>query len=194
MTIIRDGSGKYTAAKVNDSNRLVVEAVSSDRTTVNLLDGRVFTLATGVINLTSASESAILYFAHSETNDDLLGTRMILWSSDSTGATASTGDLTFYLGSTGMPAGTSFTPIANSIDSSKQLTGTFLKGAEGATLTGGTAVTTHIVPVGTPYILDFNALYAKDNSLGVTFTPPTGNTSVNISYVIITELVTAENY
>jgi len=183
--------------KVNPDKRAVVEAITSPLEVDSLLKGRAFTLPTGTINLTNTTEAAILYFSHEENADlVLLGKRMILWTTSAVGATDSipTGSLKFYIGSTGISGGSSFTPISNSIGSAKQLSGTFTKGALGATVTGGTAVTEHIVPVGAPYILDFNALYLKDRSLAVTFIPPAGNTSITLSYILNVELVSINNY
>lgn len=191
---IANGVGGGPLAKVNSDNRLVTESITSTSSEVNLIKGRNFTLSTGEINLTTANESAMLFFSHSEDSFELLGKRMILWSSDSAAATAGTAKLKFYLGATAMVGGTAFTPLTNSVNATKNLSGTFYKGAEGASFTGGTCVSTHIVKIGEPYILPFDALYAKDVTLGVSIVPPTGNTSMDAVYALNTELINADNF
>lgn len=191
---IKNGVGNGDLAKVNSVNRLVTESISTDVSLPNLLNGKVFALASGLITSTNTTEIPLLFFSHSESNEILWGRRMILWSSESVGSAINTAYLKFYIGATGIVGGSDFTPISSSISTSNTLDGTFQRGAMGATLTGGTNVTTHIIPLGEPYKLDFNALYNKGTSLAVTLVPPTGNTSLDLSYLIQTELINPENY
>lgn len=193
-TIVRDAVDGI-GAKVNTDRRQVTESVSTGSGVVSLLNGKSFALPSGLFTIVNTNEHALLYFAHSEDGEQLLGRRMILWSGKSTGGAEQSVELKFYVQSTGISGGSSFTPLSQSVGSPKQLSGDFQRGAPGATLTGGTVVTTHIVPIGAqPYILDFDALYGKDVSLGVTIVPPAGNTSLKISYIINTELINPERY
>lgn len=170
-------------AKVDSNNRLHTEAVSRDVLVEAVFKGEAFNFNTGAITLTSGNESALGYFKY-DGDDPFIITEIIFIIGSSTGTLTSDGIAKILRNPT---AGTIVSGAVN-IDvaanrdfaSSITVSGDTYKGAEGNTLTDGTTFAETTRSSGFTGTINFDAapiLLRKGNSLGVTWTPPTGNTS-----------------
>lgn len=179
--IISDGAGGGYRALVDRNNRLHTESVSRDALTEAVFQGKGFNFNTGAITLTSANESAIGYFKYN--GDDPFVITEILYILGSTTGGTGDGTATIYRNPTG---GTIVTGAVNidiaanrDFSSSTVVDGDTYKGAEGNTLTGGTVfANSSRSSFGT--VISFDAaeiILRKGNSLGVSWQPPSGNTS-----------------
>ena len=183
LTTIMDALTGRTA-RVDEDNRLKVNASAQPRAVDEALAGGAFIITTGSLNLTSDSMSHVLY---AKNNEDV--SWVINAISMSVGATDGAGDslVQFTIGAVGgtlLTAGTDMTPINLNLGESKQLTVTAKKGAEGSSVSGGLAAAPTLVPSGT-IARDFPAkpiILAPGSSLAVGFQPPTGSTSMNIQF------------
>lgn len=178
---ISDGSGGGYSAKVDQNNRLHTEAVNRTALTEAVFQGEAFNFNTGAITLTTANESAVGYFKY-DGDDPFVITEILAIIGATTGGSGD-GTLRIYRNPTGgtIVSGAVDIEIAANRDfsSSVVVSGDTYKGAEGNTLTGGTtfAETTRS-SFGTVISLDAaEIILKKGNSLGVSWEPPTGNTS-----------------
>ena len=69
MTIIKDGTGKGNAAKVDTTKRLNTRAVNNTTAVEALEDGRSFFVSTGIVTLTSDCASQLLYIKNCDARD-----------------------------------------------------------------------------------------------------------------------------
>jgi hypothetical protein len=139
--ILEDGAGGSHKAEVDSKNRLSTKSVSKSSSEQAIIEGRGFNVSTGLITLTSDSESGVGYFKYN--GDGLLIIKEILVIlGDSTGGSG-VGRVEIIRNPSGG------TVIDNAVDvstaanrnfaSAVLLNGDAYKGAEGNTLTGGTS-------------------------------------------------------
>lgn len=184
MIEITDGSGKEYRAKVDERKRLFTDSISRSQLEYAILDGNGYNVSTGSMLLTSGSPSAVAYFKY--TGEFALVIKEILIILGA--STGGTGNGTIIL----LKNPTTGTIITKAVDVSAasnrdfgsftQLPAIAYKGAEGDTLTDGEtfAVTTRD---GSNQVVAFDAapiVLRKGNSIGVKYTPPSGNTSQNV--------------
>lgn len=184
---ILDGLGSGKEAGIDSNNRILTAAITETISNHVTEFGGRYNLNTGTINLTSANSSAVMYFKN---NEDYVYsiTAFILYFGPSTGGSGvSTIDI--YADPTGG------TIISNAVDadiifnmdlgSARDLDANVYKGAEGNTLTGGVhAFSGYQAPSNARVISVGQLLVPKGESFGITVTPPTGNTSMNVQAII----------
>lgn len=190
---IKDGS-TGNIAKVS-RNRLHVDSISKTSSEHENEVGNAYNINTGTINLTSASQSAVLYLKNNE-DSDLVIKKIFYIVGTSTGGS---GDMTIT--AIRNPTAGTIVSGASAVDininrnfgSSQVLSVDVFKGAEANTFTDGTDA------IGTIQSDNFiNALIPgtiilpKGSSFGVNITPPTGNTSLNIQLALEVNLNTEE--
>ena len=180
---IKDGTGTGNRAKVDSKNRLSTLAVVESGSTTAALVGDLYKINTETISLTSANASSLLYIKN---------TNLVPWVLDRVfyNAGTSTGGSGDFLAEvianptagTLISGGTAITPHNLNFGSSKTLTATTLKGAEGSTITDGTVRVSTIIPTsGTRVLISFDAIILEaGSSLAIKITPQTGNTAMNI--------------
>ena len=180
---IQDGSGSGSRAKVDAKNRLHSFATVETGGTEAALEGDLYNVNTETINLTSASSSALVYMKN---NDSVpwIYNRVFYNAGPSTNgagdflaevvANPTTGTL--------ISAGTALLPHNLNFSSSKSLSATTLKGAEGSTVTDGVVRVSTIIPAaGTRVLISFDSIILPPGaSIAVRITPQTGNTAMNI--------------
>ena len=184
MTIIlKDGTGTGNTAKVDVKNRIRAFSTVETGGTEAAFSGDLYNVNTGTIVLTSATESALVYMSNT---DDVpwIFNRVFYNAGPSTGGA---GDFRADVianptAGTLISAGTALTPHNLNFSSSKGLTATTLKGAEGSTITDGTVRVSTIIPAsGTRVLIAFDSIILEPgSSIAVAITPQTGNTSMNI--------------
>lgn len=180
---IKDGTGSGYRAEVDSKNRLRTMAVVESGGTTAALVGDLYNINTETINLTSANASSLLYIKNTNLTPWVLD-RVFYNAGTSTGgsgdflaeviANPTTGTL--------ITSGTAITPHNLNFGSSKTLTATTLKGAEGSTITDGTVRVSTIIPTsGSRVLISFDAIILEaGSSLAIKITPQTGNTAMNI--------------
>jgi len=182
-TVIKDGTGTGNTAQVDTKSRLRAFATTETGGTEAAFSGDLYNVNTGTISLTSANESALLYMKNTDTVSWVFN-RIFYNAGPSTGgggdfkadvvANPSTGTL--------ISAGSALVAHNLNFGSSKVLTSTTLKGAEGSTVTDGIVRVSTIIPAsGTRVLISFDSIILEPgSSIAVTITPQTGNTAMNI--------------
>lgn len=137
---IKDGTGTGRTVAVNTSNRLLTSASSVSEAAKRTQDGYAYNLNTGIINLTSASASAVAYLKYTGSTK-LEITALAVGTGNWAGTPTDPGLITMVRNPTGG------TIIDNAVagdmnqnrnfGSSNTLSGAWYKGVEGDTLTGG---------------------------------------------------------
>lgn len=190
--IFTDGKGRGYLAEVDSSNRLNTYSVATQDEFEANRDGDAYNINTGVINLTDAAETPVLYLKNNENND--LHIRAIAIGL----ATSSNGASNEMIKATVIRNPTAGTIVSSSVNvdinsnrnygSNKTLTSDAYKGATGKTMTDGTD---HIIF----YASDFGRLFGtidevipKGSSIGIKLTPPTGNTYLPCYVALISHL------
>ena len=195
---IIDGNGSGYRAKVDENRRLHTDAISRDQLEQAALIGQAYNFSTGVISLTTDASSALFYLDYQ--GDLPLEIKEIGVSLGQTTGGAGNGVIEIIKNPT------SGTIIDNALvipttdsnrdfSSTNDLDATKYKGANGYTFTDGndvaiTSRSTFDEPVifdAAPFVL------RKGNSIGVRYTPPTGNTS-QTAVVFLTCFVETSDY
>ena len=181
MTVIKDGSGTGYAAKVDSLNRLHTTAVTETAWNYALREGRAYSISTGVITLTSANESALIYISFNEALGVVLEETVI-----TTGAsTGGTGDVltnAYIAPTTGTVISDATLGSALNLNqsSSSELDVTVYTGAEGKTLSGETLTVPGITNTSFINRPGKGAFLTKGASFGTSVFPPVGNTSMSV--------------
>jgi hypothetical protein len=69
---LEDGAGTGTLAKVDDGQRLLVSAISSDRAEQANVDLEAFIMATEIFTISAATETRVAYISNGEASRDLI--------------------------------------------------------------------------------------------------------------------------
>ena len=176
---IKDGTGTGYLAKVDNTNRLRGRNVSENFLTEAVRDAEGFAITPGLLTLTSANQSAILYFKNNEQNDFVL-TRAICTPFRTTGGTEDFVTFQCRYGATGMSSGsgTDASFINLKFGDSNTVTFDSEVGQEGASLSGSTSVGfTFAVPFGQTFFADVFIRIPPGQSFAILITPPPSNTS-----------------
>ncbi len=177
--VIKSGDSGLTA-RIDTKNRLKSFSTSQPEETTAALAGDTFVVSSTDITLTTANESGLLHIENTDTVPWIL-TRLFFNGAASTGGTGEWRVRITKNSSTGtlITAGTVTIPQNLNFGAAQTLDGTFLKGAEGLTLTDGITVINTIVPTA-PFrlLISNNPLIVMPGSkASVAITPPSGNTS-----------------
>ena len=178
---IQDGTGSKVMVKVTEDNRFCTDTVSRSQLEFACLTGNAYNVSTGAITLTNASESAIGYLEYTGENIVIIKEILIILG-ESTNGTGS-GTVKIYKNPTGGTIVSNAVPLSTAenrdFSSAKTISGVLYKGAEGNTLTGGsTFAVTSRSDFSLPISFDAAPIVLrKGNTLGITYTPPSGNTS-----------------
>lgn len=185
---VKDGTGKGYLAGVTVNNRLRVAGVLQTLTEVATQTGDTYNIATSTLTLTTSGESALFYIENNEDNDLLIDNLII--------------NIIDYTGTDGQPivkvlrnpdAGTVISDATAAVQSnrnfgsSKSLTANIYEGTEGKTLSGQDA--TVEIPLPSTALSSFSAfdtivVLPKGATFGITYTPPSGITTVDVIIAI----------
>lgn len=189
--IVEDGKGTGYSAQVDTTQRLRTRSVSEDPSIEATFNGDHYAITSGAIDLTSTSPSAMMYFINNE-EFPLLIDRIILNSTDSVGGTVDEFFFALFSNCTGMTNGNGneATQVNTNFSSNNTLNITSEKGAEGASLTGGTQVAGWRIENPTRMrIINVRWVFEKGAGIGVRITPPDSNTSMNTTVALNGHLV-----
>jgi hypothetical protein len=183
--MILDGQGKGYRAKVNENQRLYTNSITIEENFSATKLGNSYNINTGIIDLTDATETPIMYFKNNEEQRfHILTVVFAAWTS--TGGTGTDGvpKLVFVRNPT---TGTIISSPTNvdinsnrNYGSSNTLTVDAYKGATGDTMTDGSD---HIlVQLGTSgrTAISIDEILPKGSSIGVKYTPQGSNTSQKV--------------
>lgn len=180
---ILSGTGTGKEACVDNTNRVCVRSISESESDESSVQGQRYNINTGDITLTSANESAVLYFKNNEDYEFVINT-IIYNIDDSTGGTAAV-TVDVYFKTTGGTIVSGATDVDMNVNlnlaSANTLTADAYKGAEGNTQIGGVqAVSSLIQPGGRAAVSLGKVIIPKGQSIAITMTPPSGNTSIKV--------------
>ena len=191
---ILDGTGKGNEAGVDDRNRMLVAALTETESNNATTQGIKYNINTGDITLTNAVKTSVLYIKNDD-NRDLVIDALIynLGSSNS-------GSLDCVIDVVRNPTAGDIITNANDVaigpnenanlnfGSSNTLEAMMYKGATGETALsgGGVVITTrNPSPSGRIFISPGGGfILPKGTSLGIDFTPSTGNTSQTVQFAL----------
>jgi len=188
MSIIEDGTGSRTQAKVDSTNRLTVRSVTETGELLASQDGDNYMTTTGEITLTSASESGIFFLQNDEEFDLIIPTLIF----NSRASTAGVGDVftaSIFKNPTSLSSPTAITPFNTNFGSSQTLSGTFQKGAEASAFTGGSNVFSLLIRLETPSVFSTVLILEKGSTIGISITPPPSNTSLVVDFSVSSHLI-----
>lgn len=190
---VTSGTGKPYDLRVNANNEAHVYAVTETAAEFANRNGDAYNINTGIITLTDAVDTPVLYLKNNETRD-LHVTAEVVGMDTSTGGTATeTVKITVVRNPT---TGTIITSTPTNVDiksnrnygSSNTLSADAYKGATGDTMTDGDD---HII-ITSP---DFSRMFAaideiipQGKSIGIKVEPPTSNTSFPVYVALICHL------
>ena len=187
MTILEDGQGSGKKQKVNAENRAAVAAITQSELAHSTERNGRFNINTGDVSLTSDNASAVLYLKNNETTDIHINTIIVILGA----STGGSGDASInaYKNPTGGTIISSPTDVDININqnfgSNDPLIADVYKGAEAKTLTGGDLFLASRQSAGgiDRIVLD-SIILPKGTELGVTITPPTGNTNMDVQIAL----------
>jgi hypothetical protein len=185
---IKDGTGKSYLAQVDSENRLRTNAISRNISGNSSLLGNSYNINTGVINLTSANKTAVVYVKNTGT-DKIIVENLFYLIGNSTGGS---GDMliTVLRNPTAGTIVDTATPVEMNVNrnfgSSQTLTANAYKGVEAATFTDGDKVIESIFnQSATRAALNVGTIVlTQGTSIGIEITPATGNTSLDVEFAL----------
>lgn len=196
MPVIKDGATGDTA-KVDNIRRLHVFAVNKDESLQATADADAYTINSGLITLTTAGESGILYVKNNEDRDlHITGFVAILGPAANGSATDTTHVRIYKNPTTGTLISTATTADVESnrnFGSSKTLTADSFKGAEAETITNGTVHIESLISPGNRVVFDIDEILTKGDSVAISYEPPDSTTSMKCMADIICHLENTAN-
>ena len=190
-TILKDGTGACFSAKVDNTNRIQARSVSTSQLDEESKNGNSYTLSSLFVTLTSANESAILWFKNTETFDIEIDT-FVFGSGVATGATNTSYEVEICRNPTSLASGasTSINQSNNNFGSPNTLSITSETGQEAATLVGGTTHELIQVETEADEMVKSHIILPKSASIGIKITPPASTTSFKVVIDLIVHIVT----
>lgn len=184
MTRIQDGTGGSKFAKVNDNNKLETVAIVTDIQQDASINKRLYRVSVPVINLTSSSESAILYFKNNENAFNLIVPEIIIACGGSTGGGKR---LVQSVGRAGIVSGTivsdtnpaSIIPLNTSVTTAPAID--VYVGGEGKTAVQALDIPSYAgFPQNSRTPSPFFITVEPGNNVALTIQPPAGNSSLDV--------------
>lgn len=184
---IKDGTGSGRLCKVTSDGRLDTFSISETEEDKGVISGTSFNIETPVITLTTGNKSSLLYVQNNE-DEDLVLTGFLTLTGPSTGGSG-------YLlveheynptsgGSTLVSAGVDITAVNKNAGNARLLDATIKYGAEGSTVDAGLTKITGLHSGTGRLVLPITIVLPKGNSIAVSVTPQSGNTSMAVIVAI----------
>jgi len=188
MTVVIKSGDNGNTAKVSVDGKLKTSAVSQSSSIDSAIKGDTFFIGPGIVELTDDGLSELLYVKNDDFLDWIIDTIDSTFG-QSTGAAGKDFTTTFTINPTGgtlITAGTPSAGLQTNLGSAKPLAATIMVGAQGSTITGGTAVE-EIVP-NDSFQQIFRAgpiVITPGSSFSIGVTPAVGNTSIKTDISVI---------
>ena len=191
MSQIEDGSGKGYKQKVNANNQAYTFATTTDESDQATKTGRSYNINTGIIDLTDAADTPVLYVKNNET-EDLHITAIAVGIGPSTGGSGGIPVITVTKNPTAgtiVSGGTAVDVNSNrNYGSASTLTVDAYKGATGNTMTDGTDHLIIYQGAGGRAFATIDEVLPTGTSIGVKIDPQASNTSMEIYAALICHL------
>jgi hypothetical protein len=187
MSQLEDGTGTGNRAKIR-SNRLHVDSISRTELHSHIDEGKTWNISTGEITLTSASESALLYMKNTGQNTLFVNLYVII-SGASTGGSGNM-PIKIYRTPTAGTLITTATPVTSdninnmNFGSANVPDAIIYSGVEGDTLTGESGILRSQTTADNRLLLGILTSVPIGASVGISVTPPVGNTSIVCEVVL----------
>lgn len=184
---LKDGTGEGFFARVDAKNRAHNGVISRTESNAAVDDGRLFLFSTLTVTLTNALITPMMYIKNEDDRDLFLDTFLIT-TGTSTGGTGS------YTLSTHAAIDVSSTIVTEAkpmiaanakLSSSNTFNGDSFLGESGDTLVGGFNVTAFLAAPGEPITFNNQTAFPKGVSGLFAVTPPPGNTSMDVSLILV---------
>jgi len=187
---ILDGSGQSNRAKVDGNLRLRTQSIQESESEHAAEIGNAYNINTGIISITGASDSALLYLKNLEDRDYILDA--IALGVGTAAGTSDIGYVTLIENPTGGDLISDATAVSinanRNAGSGNTLNATVYKGKDGGTITGGTDVGLFAQgSSGRLYAL-FQVVVPKNQSIAVKYDPNLSSGSVNVYAAFIGHL------
>jgi len=189
--IIQDAQFGYTA-KVDKSNRLDTRGITKTETANATVEADSYNVNTGLITLTTAGESGVMYMKNNEDRDINIDAIVAIFGPSTGGAATDTNQIRVYRNPT------TGTLISGAVDvddndnrnfgSSKTLLADAYKGATGNTITNGSVVVESLVGPGARVSFNIDLVLTKGDSIAISYEPSDSNTSMKCMAAIILHL------
>jgi len=182
--VIEDGNGKGFTAGVTKNNRVQVSGINLTLTEAATESGDTYNINSSAITLTTSGESGILYLKNNE-NRNLIIDNIIINIKDYVG-TDGQPTLKIYKKPTAgtlISAATTGSQSNRNYGSSKTLDITNYEGVEGSTITASdSSLEVYLPSTALGTLISFSTIIVlpKGSSVAVSYTPPSGITSVDI--------------
>ena len=179
---LEDGTGFGYKTKVDNTNRAKTRSITEPGSSEAASNGDGYIITSGLVTLTSANESAVLWFQN-EDEEPLFMDDILFVATASSGGGSNSCIIRTKVTPTGLGSGTGnpATSINSNFGSSKTLIMTSSEiGQEAATITGGETGPTFVFPDEDTTIYDAQVVLQKGTGVAITVEPPTGNTSQTV--------------
>lgn len=182
-----------TTVKVDENYRL--HTFSTGRTEIeeSVVESKAYNFNSGLITLTNASESGILYYKHNEETPLIISQIVVILGPSTGGSTSDTTRVRIYKNvTTGtLVSAETAAPINSNRDfgSANTLTSSLLyAGAQGATITDGTSHIESLVAPNSRAPITVSEILRKGNSIAISYEPNDSNTSMKCMAAIVANL------
>jgi len=186
---IKDGAGSGFLARVDARNRLVGTTVTDSQFEDSNLFGNAYNVNSGLITLTTAGESGIIYLKNKEALDFHVTRVVAIFGPSSGGSTVDTVRVRVYRNPT---TGTLITNTAGvaansnrNFGSSNDFDSDAFAGAEGNTITDGSVHIDSLIDPGSRVSFGVDEILIKDNTIAVSFEPPDSNESMKTMCALV---------
>lgn len=181
MSIIQD-AGTGATAKVSVNNRLQTHSVVTSEASIASSDGDAYNINTGLVTLTSSTESGVLYLKNNEDKDlQIQFLEMILAPSTGGSATDATRVRVFRnpTGGTLISAATNVSDNQNrNFGTNRTLSADAYKGTQGSTVAGGNVIIEIFMQPGRRELLSIDLTLTKGDSIAISYQPNASNTNM----------------
>ena len=179
--IIQDSSTGATA-KVSVNNRLQVHSITTSEASTAATEGDGYNINTGLITLTDAAESGVLYIQNNEDRDLQIEFLEMILAPSTGGAITDATRVRVYRNPTGGTLISGAVLVSNNqnrnFGTNRTLTADTYKGATGNTVTGGDVIMEVFVNPSEREFLSIDMTLTKGDSIAVSYEPNDSNTSM----------------
>lgn len=185
MEVIKDGTGSGYLAKVDSENKLQVRAVQQSEFSHALDEGVTWNIGTGFLTLTSDAQTPLVYIKNTGLVPLEISTYVFLTRA-STGGASEDGLIEIVRNpnaGTIVTDETSVSPFATNFSSAKNPNADIYSGGSGKTISGYDGTLRSFVGASSRFLLPIETRLEQGASLGILYTPPTGNTSMEIEVI-----------
>lgn len=177
---ITDGTGKGNSVGVTSNNRILTSTIAESQFQYAAEEGDAYFFGTPIITASGTTETGLIIVTNNEDEPVIIGNFFFIAEEAASGS-PSMFRANWYKNPTAINNGTSFSPLNQNFGSSKTLDVTAEYGSTSTTApTGGSLVATLSFPVGQFNDFDANLILEKGSSVGISVTPPAGNTNMPV--------------